>query len=84
MRVRVCVVSVRWTQGRDVPSLPFFSSSFYPEEGGSSVRTLALRSPRWEPGLCADWFVFFSFKLVSLFSSYFFGLSAVWAGFLDP
>lgn len=81
--MRVCC-ECEVDSGQRRPLAVFFFSSFYPEEGGGSVRTLALLSPRWEPGLCADWFVFFSFKLVSLFSSFFFGLSAVWAGFLDP
>ena len=49
--VFVCAVTVRGTQGRDVPSLPFFFLPFYPKE---AVRTLAFLSPRWERGLRVD------------------------------
>lgn len=45
--------------------LAVFFSSFYPKKG--AVLALAFLSPRWERGWCAEWFVFFSFKLVSVF-----------------
>lgn len=70
--------------GQKRPLATFFSS-FYPKKG--AALTLAFLSPRWERGWCAEWFVFFSFKLVSaffFFPSPFFRLSAVWTGFLGP
>ena len=50
--------------------LAVFFSSFYPKKG--AVLALAFLSPRGERGWCAEWFVFFSFKLVNVFVFIFF------------